>query len=137
MNRTKITTILALAAAIAVFPACRRSLLPEHAGHDAQENGRVPAGTVILSIAAAADGGISAARVETAVLAGRISVPGELEFNARRLAEVSARVEGRIEKAAAVAGDRVVPGQILAEIYSREFLAAQAEVLQAAARAAA
>lgn len=136
MNRTKITTILALAAAIAVFPACRRSLPPERAGHDAQESGRAPAGTVILSAAAVADGGISAARVETAVLAGRISIPGELEFNARRLAEVSARVEGRIEKAAAVAGDRVVPGQILAEIYSREFLATQAEVLQAAARAA-
>lgn len=135
MNKIKILMILAIATTVAALPACRPDPAPVEVGHKEEESAHAPAGTVVLSSEAMTDGGIAVAQAKTAVLAGRIFVPGELGFNVRRLAEVSARVEGRIERVMAVSGDRVSAGQLLAEIYSREFLAAQAEVLQAAARA--
>jgi len=135
MNKIKILLILAITAALAL-PACRPDAPPAEADHAETESGHVPAGTVVLSAEAVTDGGIAEAQAKTAVLTGKITVLGELAFNARRLAEVSARTDGRIERVMAAAGDRVGAGQILAEIYSREFLAVQAEVLQAGSRAA-
>jgi multidrug efflux pump subunit AcrA (membrane-fusion protein) len=64
-----------------------------------------------------------------------ITAPGEIEFNARRLSHLTARTMGRIERIMAVAGDRVNKGQLLAEIYSPDYMAQQAEFLQAAERA--
>jgi Cu(I)/Ag(I) efflux system membrane fusion protein len=64
-----------------------------------------------------------------------ITAPGELEFNARRLSHLTALTPGRIERIMAVAGDRVNKGQLLAEIYSPDYMAQQAEFLQAAERA--
>lgn len=64
-----------------------------------------------------------------------ITAPGEIEFNARRLSHLTALTMGRIERIMAVAGDRVNKGQLLAEIYSPDYMAQQAEFLQAAERA--
>jgi len=64
----------------------------------------------------------------------RISAVGELEFNGRRLTHLTARALGRIETIAAFRGERVSEGQALAEIYSPDYLALQAEVIQAADR---
>jgi Cu(I)/Ag(I) efflux system membrane fusion protein len=58
-----------------------------------------------------------------------------LEFDARRVAAVPARSAGRLERVAAFPGDRVAAGQILAEIFSQDFLLQQSELLQAARRA--
>jgi RND family efflux transporter MFP subunit len=66
----------------------------------------------------------------------RIAAVGELEFNGRRLVHLTARAAGRIESLTAFQGERVVEGQVLAEIYSQEYLALQAEVIQAAERSA-
>jgi len=136
MTKIKTLMILTAAAAIVLFPACRPKPDSPEAGNADGETGKVPPGTVVLSAVAQADGGIAVAEAKMSVLSGKIAAPGEMAFNARRLAEISARVEGRIERVAAVAGDRVSAGQVLAEIYSREYLAAQAEILQAASRAA-
>ncbi len=65
----------------------------------------------------------------------RITAPGELGFNVRRLLHLTALTEGRIERILAVAGDRVRKGQLLAEIYSPDYMSRQAEFLQAAERA--
>ena len=65
----------------------------------------------------------------------RVTAPGELEFNARRLAHLTARTPGRVERVLAVSGDRVGAGQVLAEVYSPDFMSLQAEYLQAAERA--
>jgi DNA-binding CsgD family transcriptional regulator len=64
----------------------------------------------------------------------RIAASGEVEFNGRLLAHLTARAAGRIESISAFRGDRVVQGQALAEIYSQDYLALQAEVIQAAER---
>ena len=94
------------------------------------------AGTVQLTPAAVAAGGITVEPVGLMPTVRRISAPGELAFNARRLAHLSARVSGRLERVLAFKGDRVAQGQILAELYSPDYLALQAEFLQAAERVA-
>jgi multidrug efflux pump subunit AcrA (membrane-fusion protein) len=135
MKKIEIAMILTLAAAVTLSPGCRRGAAPVEAEPDHKEETHAP-GTLHLSAEAQADGGILVSEVKKSVLSGRMSFPGELVFNGRRLAEVTARVSGRIERMPVVSGDSVKQGQTLAEIYSREFLAVQAEVLQAAERAA-
>lgn len=63
-----------------------------------------------------------------------VVAPGVLELNARRLAHLTSRTSGRIERVFAVRGDRVRAGQVLAELYSPAFLTLQAEFLMAAER---
>jgi Cu(I)/Ag(I) efflux system membrane fusion protein len=64
----------------------------------------------------------------------RLAAVGELEFNGRRLVHLTACTAGRIERLAAFPGERIAEGQVLAEIYSQDYLALQAEVIQAAER---
>jgi RND family efflux transporter MFP subunit len=111
---------------------CRRE--GESADVHGEEGGREP-GVVVLPPAALASGNIRTAVATLREFRRRIAATGELTFNARRLARVSARAVGRVERVLAVSGDRVGAGQVLAELYSPEFLALQAEYLQAAERA--
>lgn len=137
MIKTSRRDILAAAlAAVIALAACRNGRAPEAAepaeAH-AHEAG-TPASVTLTDEAAAAAG----IRTETAALqplARRIAAPGELEWNARRVVHLTARAAGRLERVAVVAGDRVRPGQVLAEIYSPDVQTLQAEYLQAAARA--
>jgi len=102
----------------------------EHAAHEAEAPASV---TLTAEAVAAAD-----IRTETAAVravARRIAATGELEWNARRVVHLTARTPGRLERVLAVRGDRVRAGQLLAEIYSPDFLTLQAEYRQAAARA--
>lgn len=62
-------------------------------------------------------------------------VPGQVQFDPRRVALVSPRVEGRIERLAVVEGDRVRAGQTVALLYSAAFATAQADLIQAVRRA--
>lgn len=62
-------------------------------------------------------------------------VPGEVAFDPRRVAIISSRTPGRIERVLVVAGDRVGAGQPVAMLQSKEYLTAQQELLQASRRA--
>jgi len=64
-----------------------------------------------------------------------LTLPGKVMLNERRRAEITARLSGRVDKVSAFAGDRVFAGQVLAQIFSQEFLAMQMEYLQAIERA--
>lgn len=69
-------------------------------------------------------------------LAGEdLEVPGQVEFDPRRVALVSARIPGRIERLMVVEGDRVDSGAVLAELYSPAYLTAQDDFVQAQRRA--
>jgi len=61
-------------------------------------------------------------------------LPGKLALNERRRAEITARLAGRVEKISAFAGERAAAGQVLAQVFSQEFLAVQMEYLQAMER---
>ena len=123
----------ALLALVLFSGACRDK---EAAVADAHEAGHEPEAAVAITLTqdawAAAD--IRTAKAATFVFNRRIMAPGGLEFNARRLAHLTARRPGRVERVLAVSGDRVQAGQVLAEVYSPDYMSLQAEYLQAAER---
>ena len=104
---------------------------------DAHEEG---AGTsdnrLTLSDTAVKTAGIKIDTVSlSAGVASGLVVPGQVQFDPRRVALVSPRVEGRIERLEVVEGDRVHAGQPVAFLYSAVFATAQADLIQAARRA--
>ena len=64
-----------------------------------------------------------------------LEVPGQVELDPRRIALVSSRVSGRIERLSVVEGDRVAAGQSVGALFSTEFLTAQVDLGQATRRA--
>jgi len=60
-----------------------------------------------------------------------LPLTGKLVFNAERSRQVSARAAGRVERILIFEGVRVTAGQILAEVYSPDFISAQNEYLLA------
>ena len=65
-----------------------------------------------------------------------LGVPGQVEVDPRRIALVSSRVAGRVERLTAVAGDRVAAGAAVGSLYTPEYLVAQADLQQAVRRLA-
>lgn len=65
-----------------------------------------------------------------------LEVPAQVEFDPRRIAVVSPRIDGRVERLAVVDGDRVAAGQVVAQLNSKEYLIAQSDLQQATRRAA-
>ncbi len=63
-----------------------------------------------------------------------LTFPAKVMLNDRNVAHISARVNGRIEKANAFVGDRAQRKDVLIEIYSQEFLTMQSEYVQAGER---
>ncbi len=91
--------------------------------------------TIILTPEAWAFADIRTEKAALHAFNRRVTAPGGLEFNARRQVHLTARTPGRVERVLAVSGDRVGAGQVLAEVYSPDFMSLQAEFLQAAERA--
>lgn len=78
-------------------------------------------------------------RIEPAALISwqeKITCPGRVEFDQQRLAHLTSRVAGRVEQVYAFLGDRVKAHDLLATIYSQEYLTAQSEFIQAEERLA-
>lgn len=105
----------------------------EHAGEDASG-----AAMVTLTEAAMATAQIQVEPVRPgspALATSGLEVPAQVEFDPRRVAVVSPRTDGRLERLHVVEGDRVAAGQVVAVLNSREFLVAQSDLQQAARRA--
>lgn len=117
----------------------------EHAeaaeGSEAGEEGEAAGepGRVTLSEAAFATARIETEPVGTVAAAtagtGGLQIPGQVELDPARVAVVSPRTAGRIERLMAVPGHRVRAGQPVALLTSREYLTAQADLAQAVRRA--
>lgn len=108
----------------------------EHADGDAEKH--ADEGRITLSEAAyrTAQIRVEPVAAEAVAAAGSgLQVPGQVEFEPERVAMVSPRTSGRIERLAVVEGDRVRAGQTVALISSREFLTAQTDLVQAVRRA--
>jgi RND family efflux transporter MFP subunit len=121
---------------VVLFTACGdRPAADEHEG---EEETHADSNRVTLSAAAYATAGIeveAAVGESVAAAAGALEVPGDVEFDARRVAILSPRVAGRIERSLVVSGDRVRAGQAVATLYTPAFITAQTEFLQARRRA--
>lgn len=105
-----------------------------------QEDTLSASGRVTLSESAVRTAGITteAARPEGAgQVAGFLAVPGQIEADPARVAMISPRIGGRLERLDAVVGDRVGAGDAVALIWSPAFQAAQVEYQLALRRAAA
>lgn len=138
--------------ALLSLPACGRDAGPEpgrkteagqkaEAGHTdehAEGEAHGDEGRVTLSEAAyrTAQIQVQAVAAEPVAAAGSgLQVPGQVEFEPERVAVVSPRTGGRIERLTVVEGDRVRAGQTVALVSSREFLTAQNDLVQAVRRA--
>lgn len=80
--------------------------------------------------------GIEVRQLELQAQAGQVTVTATIQANQDRLAHVAPRVPGRIVKVNASLGDRVKPGQALAQLDSIELGEARSTYLQAASEAA-
>ena len=101
----------------------------DHAGHDHDEEGPIR-----LTPAVMQEFGIEV-RVASGGSIGRtVRLPGEVVYNTDRIAHVSPMVAGRVQQVYVSVGDRVVAGQIMAVLASRELAAARSEYLAAVAK---
>lgn len=145
--------LAALLLALLALPACggaddsaaaAAQNTDEHAGEEAhadehEDDHSAEEGRVELSEAALASAGITVSDVTTREVGSgpplAAAVPGQVEFDPARVALVSPRASGRIERLGAVEGDQVRANQPLAWILSPEFLTAQNDYLHAERRA--
>ena len=107
-------------------------------GEEGEEQESGTDGRVVLTEAAHQTAAIEVSEVlgEAGALAsGTVQVPGRVEFPPDRVALVSPRTGGRIERLLAVEGNRVGAGQPVAYILSPAFLTAQNDFMQAVRRA--
>ena len=109
---------------------------PETAEGAEEEHQESP-GIVTLSEAAERTAGIEVivAVMEPSSAPVGLEVTGQVEFDPRRVTLITPRAAGRVESLAVVSGDRVANGQVVALLYSPEFLTAQQEFAQATRRA--
>jgi len=70
-------------------------------------------------------------RVKEVALPGVLETTGLVTFDDRKIATISSRVQGRIEDVKASIWDTVEKGQPILELYSPDFMTAEAEYLQA------
>lgn len=150
----RLATILASAATVAFVAAACSSGEEASRGDSGQEHGaaspdvpteaaepekeeRQPSGRVILTSAAAGTANIlvEVVRLDASTAAGGgIEIPGQVDLDPARVALVSPRTAGRIERILAVTGQRVEAGQTVALLYSPAFVTAQNDLLQATRR---
>lgn len=102
----------------------------------APKSAQAPAAAKPANTIAAPAGGFDPAFVKVAQVV-REAVPdltaisGKLGFDAEHLHLVSSRVAGRLDRILVFEGAKVAPGQVLAELYSPDWIAAQNELLLA------
>lgn len=101
---------------------------PEHMKEEA-------AGTVVhLDRHKVFHAGIRVEPVQNRSIPVPLSLPGKVSFDERRLAQITARVSGRVENISAFTNDRAGQNAVLLELFSQEFLSLQNEFLQASER---
>lgn len=129
--------ILAGLASLIIFSGCRAKDSAEAGQPSPGPAPKAAAGPAAVTLTAdavkAAD--LKTVTAEVRPVERRVAAAGEIEWNARRMVHLTARTPGRLERVLVVRGDRVREGQLLAEIYSPDYLTLQAEYIQAAARA--
>lgn len=110
-------------------PLCGMDLIPATGGDGpADADPRV----VRLSAVARALAGVEVVPAERRPVAVTVRLVGKVRYDETRLATITARVPGRVDRLYAdVTGTPIRAGEHLAELYSPELIAAQEELLQA------
>lgn len=137
MTCTKSIAIPFLALLLAAGTACSPSPGGPGAAGDDQNAGHGEAheeGLVELPPEAAERAGLRLAAAVERLLAPELVTTGAVDFDQERLAHVSPRIPGRVDRARAALGARVAAGEVLVEIDSIELGQAKAAFLRARAR---
>lgn len=141
MKRFVYPALWAMAGALAMFLVYVSGLLGGHAHEDEhkhephkEEAGHKEAeGEVELSPEAIQAAGIEFAKVEKRPLEGNLLLPGTITANQDRLAHVTPRIRGRVEKIGGFAGQDVKRGDQLAALDSVDLGIARAAFMKARA----
>ncbi len=102
----------------------------EHAGHDEHEDD----GIIRLDPDTISEFGIVVESASLGKLEQTLRLPGEVVFNADRMARVTPTVAGIVQSVDLSVGDRVEAGQVMAVLSSRELAESRSEVVAAKAR---
>jgi len=110
-------------------PICAMDLIPASGG-DGPADG--DPSVARLSAVARALAGVEVVPAERRPVAVTVRLVGKVRYDETRLATITARVPGRVDRLYAdVTGTPIQAGEHLAELYSPELIAAQEELLQA------
>lgn len=103
-------------------------------GHDDHKGEGEEGGVVRLEPAVMKEFGIVVEEAVTRPLEQTLRLPGEVVFNADRIAHVTPSVSGIVQEVTLSVGDRVEVGDVMAVLSSRELAAARSDFLVAQAR---
>ena len=129
-----IAATLAVASALFALRSAQHEPAPEKIARDVPY---LDSGLIRYSAGFAQRAGIAFADVELGALAPIVHVTGTVTFDPDRVADIGARIAGRVRSVRHLEGDEVKRGDVLAEIESAELGEAQAALISARARAAA
>ena len=132
MNRSLCTLLVVLVAFY--FSGCTRQQGESDESHTEHKDDGAPATIVHLDRHKVYHAGINVEPVESKSIAVPLVLPGKVSFDERRLAQITARVSGRIENVKAFTNEQVAENDIVLELFSQEYLTMQNEFLQAATR---
>ncbi len=121
-------------AAVITLSGCRQQAKESDEDHN-EHMKEEAAGTVVhLDRHKVFHAGIKVESVQRKSVAVPLSLPGNVSFDERHLAQITARVSGRIENVSAFTNDYAGKDAVLLELFSQEFLSLQNEFLQASER---
>ncbi len=127
-----------LMSALLVLPflvACNNEEKAETEKHHGEHGAEATEGTIVhLDKHKVFHAGIKVEPVQSKSVAVPLMLTGKVGFNERRVADITSRVSGRIEKVNVFTNDRVSQNTVLLQLYSQEFLAMQTEFLQTSER---
>lgn len=106
----------------------------DHGGHDDHADHGHDEGGVHISPEVMREFGIEVQTAEGGHIARVVRLPGEVVYNADRIAHVTPTVSGIVRQVHLSVGDRIEAGQIMAVLNSRELAASRSEYLAAKAR---
>lgn len=134
MKRTSIVTAGALIAMAVATSGCHSdshaeattNIVAQTAPQLVQRDGQE-----YLSLEDVAVPGMTYAQVQEVALPGILETTGQVTFDDRRVSTIVSRVQGRIENVRVSLWDNVRKGEPIVELYSPDFMLAEAEYLQA------
>ncbi|MGH7908066.1 MAG: efflux RND transporter periplasmic adaptor subunit [Candidatus Binataceae bacterium] len=133
ISAVKSAAMAVLTAAILAFAGCGS---PEPSRASAPNPVITPmmihqGGTGLLRLNAAAISGMTIVPVRQVELPGVLETTGQVTFDQKNVAQIVSRVAGRIEATRAVLWDYVRRGEPIVQLYSPDFMTAEAEYVQA------
>ena len=117
-----------------LFLACGSKESVEEKAASKEQNQQNVNARVYLSQEQQRMAGIKLEIVRKQPLTEILALPGRVGLDERRVAHLTARIPGRVEKVYAFLGDHTKRDELLATIYSPEYLSSQAEFIQAEER---